>query len=69
MSINHPAAPVPGSPWYRQPILWLGVAIFAASLAGCVWMIVLGARYADKPLATQHPVFGVPSSSHSSAPR
>lgn len=36
--------------WYRQPVLWLGLAIFIASLAGCVWMIVLGTRYADTPL-------------------
>lgn len=36
--------------WYRQPILWLGVLLFGASLAGCVWMIVLGARHADEPL-------------------
>lgn len=34
--------------WYRQPILWLGALIFAASVAGCVLMIVLGARYADE---------------------
>ncbi|MEO5560931.1 MAG: hypothetical protein ABIR10_14730 [Dokdonella sp.] len=36
--------------WQRQPVLWLGLAIFVASLAGCVWMIVLGARHADTPL-------------------
>jgi hypothetical protein len=54
------------SAWYRQPILWLGVAIFLASLAGCVWMIVLGSRHADEPVDAPHAVFGVPSSSHSS---
>jgi hypothetical protein len=54
------------STWYRQPILWLGVAIFLASLAGCVWMIVLGARHADEPVDAPHAVFGVPSSAHSS---
>ncbi|WP_130618895.1 hypothetical protein [Dyella amyloliquefaciens] len=52
--------------WYRQPVLWLGVAFFLASLAGCVWMIVLGARHADEPVDAPHAVFGVPSSSHSS---
>ena len=30
------------SAWYRQPVLWLGALLFAASLAGCVLMIVLG---------------------------
>ncbi len=37
--------------WQRQPILWLGAAIFAASLAGCVWMIVVALHDADAPLA------------------
>lgn len=53
--------------WYRQPVLWLGIAIFVGSLAGCAWMIVLGARHADTPLDTSHTVFGVPVSAHSSA--
>ena len=48
------------SAWYRQPVLWLGVFIFVGSLAGCVWMIVLGASHADTPLDTSHTVFGVP---------
>ena len=55
------------SAWYRQPVLWLGVFIFAGSLAGCVWMIVLGANHADTPLDTSHTVFGVPVNAHSSA--
>ena len=54
------------SAWYRQPVLWLGIAIFLASLAGCVWLIVLGARHADTPVQTSHTVFGVPVSAHSS---
>ncbi|HEY0233321.1 MAG TPA: hypothetical protein VGC55_18885 [Dokdonella sp.] len=41
-----------GDAWYAQPVLWLGLVIFAASLAGCVWMIMLGARHADLPLPT-----------------
>ena len=42
--------------WYRQPVLWLGAVIFAASLAGCIWTIVLGSRHADLPLQmTEHP--------------
>jgi len=56
------------SAWYRQPVLWLGILIFVASLAGCVWMIVLGAKHADTPLATSHTVFGVPVSAHSGPP-
>lgn len=36
--------------WYRQPILWLAAAIFFASLAACIHMVVLGLRYADEPL-------------------
>lgn len=39
--------------WYHQPVVWLGALIFAASLAGCVLMIVLGARHADEPIATR----------------
>lgn len=44
----------PGA-WYRQPVLWLGAAILIASLAGCIWMIVLGARHADTPVEGAHP--------------
>ncbi|MGH8157636.1 MAG: hypothetical protein ACREPQ_05915 [Rhodanobacter sp.] len=60
--VRHTAA----SAWYRQPVAWLGVAVFAASLAGCVWMIVLGAKHADTPLDTAHKVFDVPVGAHSS---
>lgn len=38
--------------WYRQPVVWLGALLLAASLGGCVLMIVLGARYADEALPT-----------------
>lgn len=61
------AARAAASAWYRQPVVWLGIAVFAASLAGCVWLIVLGTRHADIPLETTHQVFGVPVSAHSSA--
>ncbi len=57
-----------GSAWYRQPIVWLGVFVFVASMAGCIWLIVVGNRYADTPLDTSHTVFGVPVSAHSSSP-
>ncbi|TAL85240.1 MAG: hypothetical protein EPN74_08790 [Rhodanobacter sp.] len=57
----------PGSAcWYRQPVLWLGMAVLAASLAGCIWLIALSMRHADTPLNTSHKVFGVPVSTHSS---
>jgi hypothetical protein len=59
----------PCARWYHQPILWLGIAVFIASMAGCVWIIVAGARSADIPLETSHTVFGVPASAHSSRPR
>jgi hypothetical protein len=55
------------SSWYRQPVLWLGAVVFAASMAGCVWLIVVSSRYADVPLDTSHTVFGVPVSSRSSS--
>lgn len=46
--------------WYRQPIIWLGTAILVASLAGCVLLIILGARYADEPLPVEGPAFRIP---------
>jgi hypothetical protein len=60
---SEPAPAAAAAAWYRQPVLWLGAAIFAASLAGCVWLIVLGARHADAPVdtATPHAVLGVPT--------
>jgi len=39
--------------WARQPILWLGALIFAASLGGCIVMMILGHRYSDESLPTQ----------------
>lgn len=41
----------PRSSWHRQPVVWLGIFIFLASLGGCVWMIVLGSQHADEPVA------------------
>lgn len=57
-----------GGRWYQQPVLWLGAAIFAASMAGCVWMIVLGARHADEPVDAPPPVMGVPATTHDHRP-
>lgn len=61
-----------GGAWYRQPFLWFGIAVFAISIAGCVWIIVAGARSADIPLPTAPTVFGVPAhagSAHASPRR
>jgi len=48
--------------WYQQPVAWLGVLVFLASLAGCVWLILVASRYDDDPLpvATEQ-VFKVPA--------
>ena len=57
------------SAWYRQPVLWLGAFVFVASLAGCVWLIVVSVRYADTPLTPgSHAVLGVPVAAHSAPP-
>jgi hypothetical protein len=46
--------------WYRQPVLWLAALLFAASLAGCVWLIVVAERHADPAVPTEETVFKVP---------
>jgi hypothetical protein len=69
MPAAHDIAARTASAWYRQPVLWLGIVVFLASMAGCVWLIVLGERHADTPLNTSHTVFGVPVSAHSSPQR
>ena len=28
--------PVRGGEWYRQPVLWLGAVLLAASIGGCM---------------------------------
>lgn len=38
--------------WFRQPVLWLGAVILAASLFACVVTIVLAMRHADSPIET-----------------
>mgnify|MGYP001465289053 CR=1 FL=1 len=54
--------------WYRHPMLWLGSFILLASIAGCIWMIVMAARYPDPPLDTgsqqnfRMPLEGAPAS-------
>jgi hypothetical protein len=41
--------------WYRQGIVWLGIAVFVASIAGCIWLIIIAERYADPPLPVAGP--------------
>lgn len=49
-------------PWYRVPVAWLGLLVFVASLAGCVWIIVVSTQYRDEPVpAGTHAVMGVPA--------
>lgn len=54
----------PGSAWYQQPVLWLGMVVFVASLAGCVWMITLGMQHDDTAVQAPRKVFGVPVRTH-----
>lgn len=62
-----PAAADRSGAWYRQPVLWLGAFVFLASMAGCIWLIVVGARHTDEAVEAPHAVFGVPVAAHSSA--
>lgn len=41
--------------WYAQGIVWLGMAVFVASIVGCIWLIVVAQRYADPPLPVTGP--------------
>jgi len=43
-------SPAATSHWYHQPVAWLGVLIFLASLAGCVWLIIASLRYDERAL-------------------
>jgi hypothetical protein len=48
--------------WYRLPVVWLGILIFAASIAGCIWIIVVSSQYRDHALEVPaHSVLGVPA--------
>ena len=48
-------APASTGAWYRQPVLWLGAAIFVASLAGCIATIVVSSHHVDAPVQDAHP--------------
>lgn len=60
------AQPTRTGVWYRQPVLWLGVLTFVASMAGCVWILVVSMHHADTPVDASHTIFNVPASAHSS---
>ncbi|MBS0212923.1 MAG: hypothetical protein JSR26_07075 [Proteobacteria bacterium] len=51
--IRGDASPRGDSVWYRQGIVWLGIGVFAASIAGCIWLIVV-ARHFDDPALPHH---------------
>lgn len=47
--------------WYRVPVVWLGILIFAVSIVGCVWVIAVSTQYRDEPVAAPaHAVLGMP---------
>lgn len=46
-----PAAGRGRAGWYRSTILWLGIALFVASIAGCFLTVAIALRHADMPLA------------------
>ncbi len=47
--------------WYRVPVVWLGILIFAVSIAGCLWIIVVSTQYHDEAVAAPaHAVLGMP---------
>ena len=60
---------------WRQPVVWLGAAIFLASLIGCIVMIVLASRHDDPALDTggeylmKVPVERLPADHRRRAPR
>lgn len=48
--------------WYRLPVAWLGILVFAASIAGCGWIIAASVQYRDEALPVNpHSVMGVPA--------
>lgn len=55
--------------WYRVPVVWLGILIFAVSIAGCIWIIVVSTRYHDEPVtAPARAVLGMPVHPRSAPP-
>lgn len=59
---NELSKPGVNNAWYRQPIAWLGIFVFALSMAGCVWMIVVAMQNPDVPTyKPDRAVLGVPT--------
>ncbi|MCC7461284.1 MAG: hypothetical protein IT480_02345 [Gammaproteobacteria bacterium] len=61
MATPSPAERPRGGAWYREPVVWLGIAVFGASIAGCAWLIAISARYDDARLPIGKQVFGIPA--------
>lgn len=60
----------PDTPWYRVPLLWLGIAILLISLAASVHLIIISRSAAPEPSREQGPAFrGVPLTQHADHPR
>lgn len=58
-----------GDAWYSQPVAWLGIAVFLASIAGCIWLVVVAGAYDDEGVPIDnHRIFGVPTQ-HAAPPR
>ena len=36
--------------WFRQPVIWLGALILAATIAACIATIALAFLHPDEPL-------------------
>ena len=43
----------PSAAWFRQPIVWLGGVIMAATIAACIAIITLALLHPDQPLPTR----------------
>ena len=43
----------PSAAWFRQPVVWLGALILAATIAACFATIVLAWLHPDDPLPTR----------------
>jgi hypothetical protein len=57
-----------GGSWRAQPVVWLGIAVLAATIAACVWLIVVSAGDDDAAIRTDRRIFGVPTQQPSPAP-
>lgn len=62
---NEPAHRTSG---FRQPVVWLGIAVFVASIAGSVWLIVVSVRYDDAAVPAAQRIFGVPKQPAAATP-